>query len=232
VERLMRQHGIAARGKRKYKATTDSQHAWPVAQNHLDRNFTPNGPNQRWAGDITSVWTAEGWLYLAVVLDLFSRKVIGWSLGERMTRQLAIDALTMAWFARGGNSGGGKSGGGKSGGGKSGKETVRADGLMFHSDRGSQYASADFQRRLTEYEIMGSMRRKGNCWDNAVVESLFGSLKVERLHGELYATREEAKAELLDWIRFYNYERRHSTLLQVSPMQFEAKWREAQRMAA
>jgi transposase InsO family protein len=149
VERLMREHGIVARGKRKFKATTDSRHNLPTAPNVLDRQFTPQAPNERWAGDITYLDTGEGWLYLAIVVDLFSRRIIGWSFGERISRQLVIDALSMAWFARGG------------------KAAVSEDGLLFHSDRGSQYASHDFQHRLTQYEITGSMSRKGNCWDNA-----------------------------------------------------------------
>ena len=204
VERLMREHGIRARGKRKFKATTDSRHRLPVAQNLLERQFTPSAPNERWAGDITAIDTGEGWLYLAVVLDLFSRRLIGWSFSDRITRHLAIDALSMAWFARGG------------------KGAVGQGGLMFHSDRGSQYASQEFQELLTQYEITGSMSRKGNCWDNAVTESSFGSLKVERLHAQRFATREAAKDEALDWMRFYNRTRLHSTLGYRSPVAFEA----------
>jgi putative transposase len=206
VERLMREHGVVARGKRKFRATTDSKHKMPVAPNLLDRQFLPERPNKRWAGDITYIPTREGWLYLAVVLDLYSRSIIGWSFSERITRQLTVDAMSMAWFARGG------------------KAVRGQDALLFHSDRGSQYASHDFQRLLTEYEITGSMSRKGNCWDNAVIESVFGSLKVERLHGQDFATRQEGKDEALAWIRFYNRDRMHSTLGYVSPMTFEEAW--------
>ena len=146
VERLMRENGIRARHKRRYKATTDSKHALPIAPNLLDRNFTPSAPNQAWAADLTYVWTDEGWLYLAVVLDLFNREVVGWSIKPRMTADIVTDALTMAWFRR-----------------------KPAPGLMHHSDRGSQYASHAFQDKLTEYGMVCSMSRKGNCWDKAHV---------------------------------------------------------------
>jgi putative transposase len=206
IEKLMQEHGIIARGKRKYKATTDSTHRMPVAANVLDRRFTPTAPNQRWAGDITYIPTQEGWLYLAVVLDLYSRRIIGRSFSTQITRQLVIDAMTMAWFARGG------------------RAARCEDALLFHSDRGSQYASNDFQALLAEYEVTGSMSRKGNCWDNAVAESFFGSLKVEKLHGQNFKTRAEAAENALEWMRFYNHERQHSTLGYVSPMAFEASW--------
>lgn len=140
VERLMRENGIRARHKRRYKATTDSKHALPVAANLLDRNFTPAAPNQAWSADITYLWTDEGWLYLAVVLDLFNREVIGWSIKARMTTDIVLDALTMAWFRR-----------------------KPAGGLIHHSDRGSQYASHDFQAKLADYGMLCSMSRKGNC---------------------------------------------------------------------
>ena len=157
---MMRDNAIRARSKRKYKATTDSNHGLPVSDNLLNRNFQPERPDLVWTGDITYIATQEGWLYLAVVIDLFSRQVVGWAMGKRMTRHLVIDALTMAWFRR-----------------------RPAEGLIFHSDQGSQYASGDFQATLRGYAMRGSMSRKGNCWDNAVTETLFGSLKVERLHG-------------------------------------------------
>jgi len=160
VERLMREHGIRARHKRRYKVTTDSKHNLPVAANLLNRDFTPSAPNQTWTSDITYLWTDEGWLYLAIVLDLFNREVVGWSLQPRMTADIVIDALTMAWFRR--------------------KPAV---GLMHHSDRGSQYASQPFQSKLKVYGMKGSMSRKGNCWDNAPTESWFNSFKNERVHG-------------------------------------------------
>jgi len=156
VERLMREHGIRARHKRRYKVTTDSKHNLPVAPNRLDRNFTPSAPNQVWTSDITYLWTDKGWLYLAIVLDLFNREVVGWSLKPRMTADIVTDALTMAWFRR--------------------KPAV---GLMHHSDRGSQYASQPFQNKLKDYGMEGSMSRKGNCWDNAPTESWFNSFKNE-----------------------------------------------------
>ena len=182
VERLMRENGIRARHKRRYKATTDSKHALPVAANLLERNFSPSAPNQAWSADLTYVWTDEGWLYLAVVLDLFNREVVGWSIKPRMTSDIVIDALTMAWFRR-----------------------KPAPGLMHHSDRGSQYASDAFQDKLTEYDMVCSMSRKGNCWDNAPTESFFNSLKNERVHDTRYSTRDEAIADLFAYIEpFYN----------------------------
>jgi transposase InsO family protein len=202
VERLMRENGIRARHKRRYKATTDSKHALPVADNLLQRNFAPTAPNQVWTSDITYLWTEEGWLYLAIVLDLFNREVIGWSLKPRMTADLVTDALTMAWFRR--------------------KPTA---GVLHHSDRGSQYASLAFQARLKDYGMVCSMSRKGNCWDNAPTESWFNSFKNERVHGRRFATRAEARAEAFEYIEvFYNRNRRHSTLGYKSPTQFLQDW--------
>jgi Transposase and inactivated derivatives len=202
VERIMRVHGIRARHKRRYKATTDSRHALPIAENVLARDFAPQAPNQAWAGDITYIWTDEGWLYLAVVLDLFNREVVGWSIKPRMTADIVIDALTMAWFRR-----------------------RPQPGLIHHSDRGSQYASEAFKDKLTEYAMVCSMSRKGNCWDNAPMESFFNSLKNERVHGTRYASREDAIADLFDYIEvFYNRSRRHSTLGYNSPVQFLQDW--------
>jgi len=206
VERLMRENDIRARHKRRYKATTDSKHALPVAPNLLDRNFTPAAPNQAWSADLTYIWTDEGWLYLAVVLDLFNREVIGWSIKPRMTADIVIDALTMAWFRR-----------------------RPAPGLIHHSDRGSQYASLAFQAKLKEFGMVCSMSRKGNCWDNAPTESFFNSLKNERVHGTRYGTRAEARADLFDYIEaFYNRRRKHSTLGHVSPVRFLTNWLNAQ----
>ena len=200
VRKLMKACGLQARGKRKFKATTHSSHRLPVSPNLLERDFCVEAPNRVWTGDITYVWTDEGWLYLAVVIDLFSRQVVGFSMSERMTRTLVIDALRMAWFRR-----------------------RPAAGLIFHSDRGSQYASGDFQKQLSAFGMRGSMSRKGDCWDNAVTETLFGSLKVERLHGMRFETRRQAKDEVIEWLRFYNYRRLHSTLGYLSPMDFEKK---------
>jgi transposase InsO family protein len=209
VRRMMRDNAIRARSKRKYKATTDSHHGLPVSDNLLNRNFQPERPDLVWTGDITYIATQDGWLYLAVVIDLFSRQVVGWAMGGRMTRHLVIDALTMAWFRR-----------------------QPAKGLIFHSDQGSQYASADFQVTLRRYGIRGSMSRRGNCWDNAVTETLFGSLKVERLHGMHFETRRQAKDEVVDWMTFYNRRRMHSTLGYTSPMAFEENWRRQQETLA
>lgn len=202
VERLMRENGIRGRHKRRYKATTDSKHNLPVAANLLDRNFSPTAPNQAWSADLTYIWTDEGWLYLAVVLDLFNREIVGWSIKPRMTVDIVTDALTMAWFRR-----------------------RPAPGLIHHSDRGSQYASHAFQGKLAEYGMTCSMSRKGNCWDNAPTESFFNSLKNERVHGTRYTTRAQAVADLFDYIEvFYNRSRRHSTLGYRSPVQFLQDW--------
>ena len=201
VQRLMQQHGIRARGKRRFRVTTtDSRHSLPIAPNLLNRNFTVARPNQAWAGDITYIQTDEGWLFLAVVIDLFSRRVVGWSMGEDMRRELVMDALEMAWYSR-----------------SPGKRT----GLVFHSDRGSQYASCEFRRLLESCGITQSMSRKGNCWDNACSETLFGSLKVERLHGKRFTSIREAKVEALDWLLWYNQKRLHSTLNYLSPVEYE-----------
>jgi transposase InsO family protein len=207
VQRLMQGHGIQARGKRRFRvATTDSRHDLPIAPNRLDRNFAAAAPNQAWVGDLTYIATDEGWLFLAVVIDLFSRKVVGWSMRPDMHRDLVIDALQMAWLGR-----------------SPGKQA----GLIFHSDRGSQYASEDFAKVLEHCSITPSMSRKGNCWDNACSETLFGSLKVERLHGERFQTIRQAKDATLAWLLWYNQTRMHSTLNYLSPVEFEQDWREA-----
>jgi len=208
VQRLMQQHGIRARGKRRFRiATTDSRHGLAIAPNLLDRNFTVATPNQVWVGDITYIPSDEGWLFLAVVLDLFSRQVVGWSMRADMGRELVIDALDMAWFRRSPDS-----------------KTSPKTGLIFHSDRGSQYASYEFNTMLKERGITPSMSRKGNCWDNACSETLFGSLKVERFHGEHFETLRQTKDAALDWLLWYNQTRLHSTLNYVSPTQFEENW--------
>jgi putative transposase len=206
VERLMRENGIRARHKRRYKATTDSKHSLPVAPNVLEREFAPPAPNRVWAADLTYVWTDQGWLYLAVVLDLFNREVVGWSIKPRMTADIVVDALAMAWFRR-----------------------RPAPGLIHHSDRGSQYASAVFRDKLAEFGMIGSMSRKGNCWDNAPTESFFNSLKNERVHGARYPTHDAARVDLFDYIEvFYNRSRRHSTLGYQSPIQYLQHWIAAQ----
>ena len=203
VQQLMQLHGIRARGKRRFRVTTDSRHGLPIAPNLLNRNFTVAAPNRVWAGAMTYIQTEEGWLFLAVVLDLFSRRIVGWSLREDMRSELVVDALRMAWFQR---------------------SPDRSAELIFHSDRGSQYASSDFNQVLNECSIRPSMSRKGDCWDNACSETLFASLKVERLHGQRFKTIRQAKDETLDWLLWYNRTRLHSTLKYLSPMQFEQQW--------
>jgi transposase InsO family protein len=206
VQRLMQRHGIKARGKRKFVVTTDSKHDLPIAPNLLARNFTPAMPNLVWTSDITYIATDEGWLYLSAVIDLFSRQVVGWSMKDHMQASMVTDALRMAWFRR-----------------------RPAPGLIFHSDRGSQYCSHEFKDALAGYEMKSSMSRKGNCWDNAPTESLWGRLKVGRLYGKRFATRRDAMDEVMDWLTFYNHRRLHSTLGHVSPMTFEQRWNAAQQ---
>jgi putative transposase len=201
VARLMCQDGIRARTVKKWRATTQSQHRFPVAANTLERAFTVEAPNRVWAGDITYVWTLEGWLYLAVLLDLYSRRVIGWAMSQRITVELTEQALTMALAKR-----------------------APMAGLLHHSDRGSQYAATSYQRVLDEYGLIPSMSRKGNCWDNACVESFFGTLKRELVYQRRYVTREEARQDLFEYIEvFYNRQRRHSTLGYHSPAEYEAR---------
>jgi transposase InsO family protein len=201
VAKRMRALGLKARAARKYKATTQSRHNLPVAPNRLEQDFTARAPNRKWVSDITYLWTGEGWLYLAVVLDLYSRAVVGWSMGERINRDLVIQALTMAVWRR----------------------RPKA-GLIVHSDRGSQYASNDYQKLLGQHDFLCSMSRKGDCYDNAAMESFFHSLKVEQTEGKRYATREEAKADVFEYIEsYYNRKRRHSTLNYLSPWDFEAR---------
>ena len=199
VARLMRQHGFRAASVRKFRPTTDSNHGRAVSENVLKQDFTATRPNEKWVADITYLWTQEGWLYLAAVEDLYSRKVVGWSLGERLTSELVTDALRMAI--------------GRQWPGKS---------LIAHSDRGSQYASAAYQELLASAGITCSMSRRGNCWDNAPMESFFATLKKELVYQTSYATRAEARRSVFEYIEvFYNRERRHSALDYVSPCQFE-----------
>jgi putative transposase len=202
VARLMRQAGIAAKTKRKFKQTTDSNHSMPVAENLLDRQFGPEEPNASWCADITYIPTREGWLYLAVVEDLFSRAVVGWSMSETMTSRLVVDALEMALARR--------------------LPLKGSSALVAHSDRGSQYASEHYQWRLSEERITCSMSRRGDCWDNAPMESFFASLKKELVHHEDYATHDAARASIFEYIEaFYNRVRRHSSLGYVAPAEFE-----------
>jgi transposase InsO family protein len=199
VARVMRQAGIQAKTVRKFRHTTDSNHSLPVADNVLERQFDPACPNEVWVADITYIPTREGWLYLAVVEDLFSRMVVGWSMDATMTSRLVVDALEMAVQRR-----------------------LPDAELVAHSDRGSQYASEHYQRLLGKHGIECSMSGVGQCWDNAPMESFFASLKKELTHHEDYATRAEARASIFEYIEiFYNRQRRHSTLGYVSPAEYE-----------
>ena len=201
VSRLMRQMNLSPVWKRKFKPTTDSTHTLPVAANILNRQFTPAEQNQAWVADITYIWTRSGWLYLAVILDLFSRKVVGWAMSVTMTADLVCRALVMAIGAR---------------------RTLI--GLIVHTDRGSQYASHDYQRLLKRYGLIGSMSRKGNCWDNAVAERFFLNLKMERVWQRSYANQLEAERDIAQYIAgYYNCIRLHSACGYLSPIAYEQK---------
>lgn len=205
IGRLMGATGLACKTKRKSKATTDSKHNLPVAENSLDRQFTAQKPDQVYVGDITYIHTKEGWLYLAVVIDLFSRQVVGWSMAGHMCASLVNDALLMALWKR-----------------KPGK------GLLWHSDRGSQYAATSHRKLIKHFGIRQSMSRKGNCWDNAVSESFFHTLKTELVHHRHYQTRTEAKMEIFEYIEvFYNRERLHSANNYWSPVDYEMQFKSA-----
>jgi len=206
---LMRKLGLVAKSRKRFKATTDSKHSYPVAPNRLNRQFQVDHPDTVWASDITYLWTRQGWLYVAVILDLFSRKVVGWSIDRRMTSELVKKALNMAVMYR-----------------------QPEKGLLHHSDRGSQYASHAYQTELKKHGMVCSMSRKGNCWDNAVVERFFRSLKTEQTNHSLYACRESAKRDVVDYIlMFYNSQRLHSTLGYRSPTDFEAEYQKLQNVA-
>jgi putative transposase len=199
VAKLMRDNGIAAKTARKFRQTTDSNHDLPVAENLLDRRFDPESPNESWVADITYIPTREGWLYLAAVEDLYSRRVVGWSMADHMESRLVVDALELAVQRR-----------------------LPEEGLLAHSDRGSQYASEHYQRLLARHGIACSMSRKADCWDNAPMESFFASLKKELVHGADFATRAEARAAIVEYTEvFYNTKRRHSSLGYVSPAEYE-----------
>lgn len=201
AKKLMNEAGVFVRYRRKYKVTTNSKHKQPVFENVLNRQFTMKEPNQAYASDITYIWTQEGWLYLAVVIDLFSRRVVGWSMSSRMKANLACDALKMALWQR-----------------------QPGTGVIVHSDRGVQYASHVYRRLLSAYGCIGSMSRKGDCWDNAVAESFFGRLKQERVQWRHYQTRYEAQQDILNYITmFYNSNRLHSSIGYKTPNQFESE---------
>ncbi|MNC29275.1 Integrase core domain protein [compost metagenome] len=199
VGRIMKKQGFRSRTVKKYKATTNSNHTLPVQDNVLNREFQATKPGEKWVSDITYVWTVEGWLYLASVMDLYSRKIVGWQMGERMTKELVIGALQQAY----------------------GRE--RPDpGLLHHSDRGSQYASHDYQKLLCTYEMIGSMSRKGNCYDNACIESFHSVFKKELIYLNRYETREQAKQSIFEYIEFfYNTRRIHSSIDYHTPSEYE-----------
>ncbi len=204
IERLMQANALKARPRRRrLPIDTGVRPTGELAANILDRRFNAPGPNKKWVADFTYVWTAEGWLYVAVVLDLFSRRIVGWSMRAAMTADLVADALIMALWRRG-----------------------RPRDLLHHSDRGTQYTSEQSQSLMTEHGVTCSLSRSGNVWDNAAMESFFSSLKTERTTRKLYRTRDQARADVFDYIeRFYNLRRRHSTLGYISPVDFEAKMR-------
>ena len=199
VARIMRENEIVSISKKKFKATTYSKHSLPICPNLLNQNFYSKAPNQAWVGDITYIPTAEGWLYLATIIDLFSRRVVGWAASERMTTDLVEQAFLRAYWKRKPN-----------------------NELIFHSDRGSQYASLRYQKLLKTLNVQQSMSAKGNCYDNAVAESFFGKIKTEFINHEHFISRKEAKLGIFEYIEiFYNRERKHSTLNYLSPLQFE-----------
>jgi putative transposase len=201
VARLMRVHGIKAKTVGKFRATTDSKHNLPIAPNLLDRQFTVARPNAVWVSDITYIWTSEGWLYLAGIVDLYSRQVVGWAMSHRVDGHLTLSALRQAIARR-----------------------HPGRGLLHHSDQGKQYAASDYCKLLSEYGMIASMSRTGDCWDNAVMESFFGTLKTEMIYFEKFSSREEAEMKIFEYIEvFYNRQRRHSTLGQLSPVEFERR---------
>jgi putative transposase len=203
VARLMAKQGICVRPQRQFKVTTDSNHSFPIAENILNRDFSAPEPDKAWVADITYIWTLQGWLYLAVIIDVFSRRVVGWSIADHMRVDLVLSAFQAAL----------------------GHRLPHASGLVFHSDRGSQYASHDYQTALQTAKITCSMSRKGNCWDNAVAESFFGTLKRELIQPRIFATRNLAKTMIVEWIEvFYNRKRLHSTLQYLTPVQFEQRY--------
>ena len=201
IERLMRAEALRARPRRRGLPKDEGERLVSPASNVLDRQFTAERPNQKWIADFTYIWTAEGWLYVAAVIDLFSRRVVGWSMKAEMNAQLVADALVMAIWRRG-----------------------KPDALLHHSDQGSQYASQQFQTLMSDNGVTCSMSRSGNVWDNAAMESFFSSLKTERVRRQVYRSRDAARADVFDYIeRFYNTTRRHSTIGYLSPVEFEQR---------
>ena len=210
VRRIMRNIGLYSRIKRKFVVTTDSNHIFKIAENILGRNFKADRPNHKWAADITYIPTKQGWLYLAIVMDLFSRKIVGWAMSENIDSALVQSAMKMALLHR-----------------------RPKDGLIHHSDRGIQYAAGDFQDLLKDNKVVCSMSRKGNCWDNACAESFFKSLKTERVKDKIYESFENGKKDIFNYIEmFYNRKRRHKTLGYVSPVVYEEMYEMKQEQAA
>lgn len=210
VARLMRLNGIAVEKKRKFTKTTDSNHQLPIAPNLLDQQFEVSKPDVVWTTDITYIWTKQGWLYLAIVLDLFSRRIVGWSMAPTLERTLVMAALQMAIMIR-----------------------TPAEGLMHHSDRGSQYASYDYQKMLQQKKIVSSMSRRGNCYDNAPTESCFATLKRELVYRRNYSSHAEARQDIFEYIEvWYNRRRKHSAIGYMSPVEYEQQWRKSISIAA
>jgi putative transposase len=209
VERLMKRNGLEARRKRRFRKTTDSKHMNPIAPNVVAREFEAAAPNRVWVTDVTAVWTLEGWLYLAAILDLYSRRVVAWATSANNDTLLALDALRDAVRSR-----------------------RPAAGLVHHSDRGSPYASADYRAALAKHGLIASMSRKGDCWDNAVAESFFGTLRAELVDHQHYATRKAATQSIGEYVDcFYNIERRHSFLGYINPIEFELRSTIVQQVA-
>jgi putative transposase len=210
IARLMRENGICVRPKRRFRRTTDSNHDCPIADNIINRNFDVEAPDRVWAGDITYIWTLQGWLYLAVIIDLFSRRVVGWSLANHLRTDLVLNALRMALGQR-----------------------IPEAGMIYHSDRGSQYASADYREVLKAYGIDCSMSRKADCWDNAVPESFFATLKKELIYEQVWSTHDEVRLAITDYIEaFYNRVRLHSYLDYMSPADYERKYEQLSKKVA
>lgn len=206
----MQQHGIAVQKKKKFAQTTDSNHSLPVAPNLLDQRFEAGRPDQVWTADITYIWTKEGWLYLAIVLDLFSRRIVGWSMAPTLERTLVIEAMGMAIKVRN-----------------------PTEKLIHHSDRGSQYASYDYKKLLRKNKIVASMSRQGNCYDNAPTESWFATLKRELVYRRDYASHAEARQDIFEFIEvWYNRQRKHSSIGYMSPMEYEQQWKKSITNAA
>jgi putative transposase len=210
IARLMRENGICVRPKRRYRRTTDSEHDYPIADNIVNRNFDVEAPDRVWAGDITYIWTLQGWLYLAVIIDLFSRRVVGWALANHLRTELVLNALHMALGQR-----------------------IPKSGMLYHSDRCSQYASEDYREVLKAHGIDSSMSRKADYWDNAVAESFFATIKKELIYEQVWSTHDEVRLAITEYIEvFYNRQRLHSYLDYMSPADYEKKYEQLSKKVA